>query len=64
MATQGELIDEEVAQSVRYIQKQRSMKLIGVVVGLIAAIVIGAFTMTVAYSGGPELTGPGLQSVE
>lgn len=47
---QGELVDAEIAQSMRYIQKQRTMRTVAVVLGLAAAIGIGAFIVMAAYS--------------
>jgi hypothetical protein len=47
---QGELVDAEIAQSVRYIQKQRTMRIIAVVLGLAAVLGIGALVVMAAYS--------------
>ena len=47
---QGELVDAEIAQSVRYIQKQRTMRTVAVVVGLAAVLGIGALVVMAAYS--------------
>jgi hypothetical protein len=40
------------------------MKVVGVLVGLVLAIIVGAITLSVAYSDAPEATSPGLQSLE
>lgn len=47
---QGELVDAEIAQSVRYIQKQRTMRTVAVIVGLAAVLGIGALIVMAAYS--------------
>ena len=47
---QSELVDAEIAQSVRYIQKQRTMRTVAVVVGLAALLGIGAVIVMAAYA--------------
>jgi len=43
-------IDVDVDESLREIQKQRTVRTIGVVLGLAAALVIGALLVVAAYS--------------
>lgn len=43
-------IDVDVAQSLREIERQRTIKTVGVVVGLAAALTIGIVVVIAAYS--------------
>lgn len=45
----GESIDVDVNESLREIQKQRTLRTIGVVVGLAAILTIGAILVIAAY---------------
>ena len=47
---QGDLVDAEIAQSMRYIQRQRTLRTIAVVLGLAAVLGIGAIIVVAAYS--------------
>jgi hypothetical protein len=46
----SDLVDAEIAASVRYIQKQRTLRTVGVVVGLAAVLGIGALIVMAAYA--------------
>lgn len=46
--------NDEVVQSIRYIRRQRTTKLILAMVSLFAILVIGALFVTLAYSGEPK----------
>lgn len=46
--------DDEVVQSIRYIQRQRNTKLVLAVVVLFGLLVLTAVFVGLAYSGGPE----------
>ncbi len=47
-------VDREIRESMRIIQQQRSMKLVGVIVGLVVALIVGSLAVYLAYGDTPE----------
>lgn len=56
-------VDREIRESMRVIQQQRSMKLVGVIVGLVVALIVGSIAVYLAYGDTPDSAGKQTQLV-